>query len=178
MPTLKKTELVLDRKFDPRTCRHALNGDVHVLHCHHYMSLYTQLAQDCGMLDGPKLLAEVAEDTYYPLFRDYFTRNGITSIEDRIAIAEQQYAVAGLGQMKVTCAGDDSGEVQLLHSHVDEGWIKKWGQHNKPINSVTCGYIAALFAAVFDRSPRSYQVSETESIVTGAESSKFVVVAV
>jgi len=54
---------------------------------------------------------------------------------------------------------------------VDEGWLQKWGQHDKPVNHFTCGYVAAMFAAAFSRPPRSFEVVETASIVTGATDS-------
>lgn len=177
MTIFKKNDLVLDHQFDSKTCRHTVNGEVNVLHCHHYATLYTRLADDCGMLDGKKLLAEVAEDTFYEILANYFRENAITILKDRISIAEQYYAATGLGQMKVICAGSESGEVELIHSHVDEGWIKKWGQHDKPINFMTSGYIAGLFSAVFDRPLRSFTVTERESMVTGAAHSMFEIVA-
>ncbi len=176
MTVIKKTELELDHRFDPASCRHSLNGFTSVLHCHHYSALYTQLADDCGMLDGRKLLSECAEDSFFEVLSAYFKAKGMECIEDRIAIAEQYYAAVGLGGMKVVCAGLDSGKVELSHSHVDEGWMKKWGKRDKPVNFITQGYVAALFSAVFGRPPRTYRVDETEGIVTGAEKSTFTVV--
>jgi hypothetical protein len=154
-----------------------MNGQVSVLHCHHYATLYSQLADDCGMLDGKKLLAECTEDTFYHTLTSYYAEHGIGNIEDRIAIAEQYYAASGLGKMKVVCAGPESGVVELAHSHIDEGWIKKWGKRDKPVNFITCGYIAAVFSAVFGQEKRSFAVTETASIITGAERSQFNVVA-
>jgi DNA-binding response OmpR family regulator len=37
-----------------------------VLHCHHYPTLYTQLAEDCGMLDGFGFLEELKQDSSLP----------------------------------------------------------------------------------------------------------------
>ena len=128
MAVIKKTEIVLDKQFDPRSCRHTLNGAVSVLHCHHYATLYCQLADDCGMLDGKKLLAECAEDTFHEVLAEYYETHDIQTMADRFAIAEQYYAVTGLGKMRVVSAGRESGEVELEHSHVDQGWIKKWGE--------------------------------------------------
>ncbi len=178
MAETKKLEIVLDQKFEPRTCRHYLNGAPHVLHCHHFATLYTQLAEDCGMLDGKKLLAEVAEDSFRKVLSDYYDVHDIMSLEDRIAIAEQYYAITGLGKMKVLFIGPDSGEVELEHSHLDEGWINKWGKRDKPANYITCGYIAGTFAAALGKKPRSFDVTETESIVAGAPKSNFSVVTV
>jgi hypothetical protein len=176
MAIMKKTEIILDHKFDPKTCRHTLNGAVSVLHCHHYAALYSQLADDCGMLDGQKLLAECAEDCFAEVLSSYYKKHGITDLTEKISIAEQYYAATGLGQMKVLNVGPESGEVKLLHSHVDDGWIKKWGKHERSINCITSGYIAGIFNAIFDMSARSYSVIEETSIVTGAECSQFNVV--
>lgn len=177
MAQLTKTELTIDHRFNAQTCRHTLNGSVAVLHCHHFTSLYSQLADDCSLLDAKKLMAEVSEDTFWEILQDYYNRNNICSLNERIAIAEQYYSYIGLGRLKVGCAGSDGGEVELTRSHVDEGWIKKWGQRSQAVNFLTCGYIAALFAAALNRSPRAFRALETQSIVSGASSSKFQVIA-
>jgi predicted hydrocarbon binding protein len=176
MAVFTKTEIQLDHIFDPTISRHYMNGQVFVLHCHHYATLYSQLADDCGMMDGKQLLAECSEDSFYNMLVSYFEEHGIMDIGERISLAEQYYAVVGFGKMKVICAGQESGVVELEHSHVDEGWIKKWGKREEPVNFITCGYVAALFSAVFDKPIRTFSVKETESIVTGAERSRFVAV--
>lgn len=81
-----------------------------------------------------------------------------------------------MGKMRITCAGAESGEVELDHSHVDEGWINKWGKHDQPVNYIGAGYIAGVFAALFDQPNQTYTASETQSIVSGAERSLFTVV--
>lgn len=177
MATFKTTELVLDHRFNPVTSRHTINGWCSVLHCHHFATLYTQLADDCGFMDAKKLLAEVAEDSFHEMLVSYFADHGLRTIPERIAIGEQYYGAIGLGRLEVTFAGGDSGEVTLHHSHIDEGWIKKWGKREAPVNFITCGYISALFAAVFDRAPRTFVTQELESIVAGAAKSRFQTVA-
>lgn len=176
MAEFKRTELKLDHAVDQRNWRHFLNGHLSVLHCHHYATLYTQLAEDCDLLDGKKLLMECAEDAFYAVLSDYFSQHGIDTVRDRIDIAEQAFAAYGLGKMHVTCAGAESGRVELDHSHVDEGWIKKWGKRDQPVNFIGCGYIAALFATVFGKATRSYRVTEIQGIVSGAGCSRFNVV--
>ena len=177
MTRYAKTELVLNKEFDTQTCRHRIDGNTTVMHCHHYATLYTQLAMDCGMLDATTLLAECAEDAWEEYLRNYYQTQGIANVADRISLAEQTYAAAGLGKMRVTCAGPESGEVILEHSHVDEGWIKKWGTNDSPVNYIGGGFIAGAFAAIFDRPVRAFVAVETEGIVTGAQRSRFTVVA-
>lgn len=164
-----------ERSFDPRHCRHIIEGRVTVLHCHHYSTLYTQLADDCSLLDARGLLARAAAETFYPLLAAFQAKHGITAVADRIAAAERYYAFSGLGRLKVVAAGPDSGEAELERSHVDEGWIRKWGRRDKPVNFITQGFLAAVFAAVFDGRPEQYAVKEIASIVAGQPRSCFLI---
>lgn len=177
MTIYKKTELVLNKVFDPKSCRSHIDNTVAVLHCHHYSTLITQLALDCSMLDAKTLLSECSEDAWQGYLSNYYQANGIDLLVDRVSIGEQTYAAAGLGKLRVTCAGFESGEVILEHSHMDEGWIKKWGKHDQPVNLIGAGFIAGMFAAMFGKPVRSYTAIETQSIVSGADCSRFSVVA-
>lgn len=177
MTQYRKTELVFNKVFDGQAARHRIDDTTVVLHCHHYATLYTQLALDCSLIDAKALLSESAEDAWEAFLANYYKTYGIATQADRIAIGEQVFAAAGLGKMRVTCAGADSGEVTLEHSHVDEGWIKKWGKYDRPVNLIGAGFIAGLFAAVFGKPVRSFIAIETQSIVSGAADSRFNVVA-
>src|ERR1700690_2424099 len=123
MTQFSKTELILDHEFDPLHKRHYLNGQLTVLHCHHFTTLYTQLAIDSRRT---ALLAEVAEDCFVDVLKGYFKSHSLGNIADRVSIACQYYAAVGLGKLAVTCLGADAGEVVLERSHIDEGWLKKW----------------------------------------------------
>jgi hypothetical protein len=130
---------------------------------------------DADFVDAKTILAQSAEDSFFDMLTSYYQAHPGLAPQEKLQAGCQYYATIGLGQMKVLNVQKTSGQVVLEHSHVDEGWIKKWGQHGRAVNFITCGYIAALFAAVYDRATRSYIVSEVESIVTGAAQSRFVV---
>jgi len=166
--------LQIKHTFDEETYRHSINGHEFVLHCHHYMTLTTKMAEDFAALGAVQVLREATEDSIRPVLDSYFAEHGVTSPEERLAIGAEYYAFMGLGLMEVTGTAVGGG-VKLDHSHVDEGWIKKWGKHSKPINHFTCGFVAAMFAATFSRPARSYNVTETASIVMGAPESVLVV---
>ena len=170
MAEFKKINYEIKHVFDQKNCRHFLNGRVSVLHCHHFMTLYTQLAKDSGKTD---VLKNVAEETFYEVLNNYFIENNINDIEDKIELACQYYSAIGLGNILIASLGDDSGEVEALRSHVDEGWIKKWGNHDSEVNYVTCGYISAAFSAINNLKIGVYETIEKESIVKGAKTSKF-----
>jgi hypothetical protein len=166
--------LQVEATFDDKTYRHYINGFLSVMHCHHYMTLATKLCEKYEAIGGPRIMSESVEDSVRPMFDAYIKQHGISDPGARLEVAQEYYAYMGMGKM--TASGDASGgEVQLTSSHVDAGWIKKWGNRDKAANYWTCGYIAAMFAAAFDKPPRSFDVQEVASIVKGDEVSKFVV---
>lgn len=158
--------LQVEFTFDDKSYRHYMNGHETVLHCHHYMTLTTKLAEKWAEQGGTRILREVAEDSMRPLFDDTIRKHQVASADERLEVGKEYYAVMGMGRLEVT-GTESGGEVRMSHSHIDEGWIQKWGQHDKAVNHFTCGYAAAMFAAAFDKPPRSYEVSETSSIVKG-----------
>lgn len=166
--------LELNFTFDEKTYRHFLNGHPVVMHSHHYLALVTQLVESLGDIDGPQILADTVEDTMRAIFEDYFKKNGVTDTQKKGTICTQYYSAFGLGKMTIS-GNEQAGEVKLSRSHIDEGWIKKWGANDTPINHFTRGYVAAMFAAIFDCPPRSFTVTETAGMVTGEDQSVFAV---
>jgi hypothetical protein len=166
----QSTQLNLAHEFDSDRMRHYLNGQLSVLHCHHYATLYTQLAMDAK---ETALLADVAEETFGEVLSHYYLMNGIQSLDERIAIACDYFATTGLGKMTVAHMGSDSGQVVLEEAHVDKGWMTKWGTFDTPVNHIGAGYIAGMCNAIWDKPLKTFKVRETQSIVMGAETSCF-----
>jgi predicted hydrocarbon binding protein len=176
MSNIKRTDFVVDHIFDSETSRHYINGEVSVFHCHHYATLYTQLAIDADeLVNGKALLAQSAEDSFYDVFSSYFLNNKL-SFEEKIQVIENYYSFIGLGRMEVKCFGMDSGEVVLKTSHLDEGWKIKFGKYDEPVNYITSGFISAFFSVINNKSTRTYNAQEVMSMVKGDEYSKFLVV--
>lgn len=147
-----------------------------MLPCHYDTSSYIQLADEGSLPDGKKLMIHVAEDTFYDVITAYFRERQVIGITERFMLGEQYYAGIGFGQLRILQATPRYGEAELMHSHVDEQWVQRWGMRDKPVNYTTCGYLCALFAAVFERPTRAYTVTEVESIVSGAARSRFEIV--
>ena len=171
MAHLVKNDIKYDHCFDRKTKRHYINGHLSVLHCHHYAILYTQLALDAG---EETMLKDVSRETFFEVLKSYLDEHHKNDSPDvKIDIACQYYALVGLGRIKVVYLGNDSGEVHLLDSHLDSGWLKKWKEFDRPVNYITAGYIEALAAAVMDKPVASYNAQETSSIVMGESTGKF-----
>lgn len=171
MAIVIKHEIEYDHKFDQKTNRHYINGILSVLHCHHYTCLYTQLALDAGETN---LLKECARESFHDLFTQYFLKHPtLNSVEEKVDVASQYYSLLGLGKMEVKFIGKFSGAVELPFSHTDSGWVKKWGNYDKPINYITGGFIEALFSVCLNMPLNAYEAEEEQSIVMGAASSIF-----
>ena len=164
---LEKKEFYFDHQFNNETCRHTLNDFQTVLHCHHYMTLTTQMAEDAEFLNGTDVLISTMEDTAYTVLNNYYNKHNVTDLWEKISIAEQYFSIWGLGQIKFKHVGEYSATVDVLHSHIDEGWIKKWSKRNKPVNYIGRGYVQAALSLFNNKPPRYYKSEETKSIVKG-----------
>jgi len=171
-------ELKLEHTFDSKRRRHYLNDKLVVLHCHHYATLFTQLALDAkDLVDGTKILKEVTEDVFYEVLSDYYKKNGITDPGERMDVASQMFSAIGMGQMVIVTGDETGGEIDIPHPYVDKGWLKKWGTFKDPVNFISTGYVGAMFSAAFEKPCRAYNVTETQSMVMGAEKSHIKVTA-
>jgi hypothetical protein len=173
MPTETNAAFEIDHKFDAARKRHYLNGDCTVLHCHHYATLYTQLAMDATDFDGVRCLMETSEDVFFDVLSRYYTQKKIESIEDKIAVAQQYWQASGMGLLKFTGVGKYEVMAEMEYSHIDEGWLKKWGAADKPVNLITAGFVAACAALVNGKPPRTFEAKETKSLARGDEISAF-----
>jgi hypothetical protein len=160
--------------FEPKTARQMLNATSTVFHCHHYSTLFTQLADDAGAFGGAKLLAEAAEEFAFNELTAYFNAANVNKLQARLAIVESYYGFVGLGALKIDFDGQ-AGSAEMQHSHVDEGWLKKWGKRDRSVNFIGQGFIAGACAAASGSKLGVFDVDETQSIVTGASCSKFTI---
>ena len=164
--------LQVEHTVDEKTYRHFMNGFEAVMHCHHYLTLSTKLAEDFDEFGGVRILNESVEDSIRPLLDDYVQKHDLPVGEERLLVGAQFYEMMGMGLM--TANGDaGGGQAALTRSHIDQGWLAKFGPADRPLNYFTCGFLAAMFASAFDRPARSYEVVETASLVKGDPVSKF-----
>lgn len=169
----KRTEFEIRHQFDPGRCRHYMNGVTSVLHCHHYATLYTQLAEDAVQFEGVRHLTKTAEDVFFEVLSRYFAEKEIITVDEKVEIARQYWQAVGMGIIRFTGVGKYEVTAEMDYSHLDEGWLKKWGGHDKPINFFTVGFVAAVAALVNNRGPGSFHVRETKALVCGDDKSVF-----
>lgn len=166
-------EFKTTQNFDPERCRQSINNETSVFHCHHYTSLFTQLADDAKLLKGPEHLASAAEESMGDVLKKYYKDAAVEAKEDRISIAQQYFAFVGLGNLTIKSLTGSGGSAEMTASHVDEGWLKKWSKKDSAVNYIGQGFIAGAFSAITDNSYSKFKVTETQSIVSGADKSVF-----
>ena len=176
MTIRKEVQLSVDQKFDPRRTRHLVNGTTYVLHCHHYATLYCRLADDAEIFDGKSMLRRASESAFYNEFVTIFEEHEPEDIRDAAKLIEDYFRFAGLGRLSFERLGGMAIVARMDNSHTDEGWVKKWGTREEPVNFIGQGFLAAAAAAIFEENEGSYNVEEQQSIVSGAEYSRFVIV--
>jgi hypothetical protein len=167
-------ECKFEQIFDNTRNLQYVNGEVAVMHCHHYSAIFTRLALNTVDFGGPENLFEAMEETSYLTLLRYFTVENIVSSEEKITIAEQYFSLSGLGKVSFDITGQ-GGTASMSYSHMDEGWIKKWGNSRKPVNLIGQGYIAGAMSVIFDNPIGTYAVKETQSIVSGNKTSEFII---
>jgi predicted hydrocarbon binding protein len=135
------------------------------------MTLTTQLAEDAEELcQGTEVLVSTMENTAYKVLSKICEDNNITELSDKINIAEELFCrVWGLGRIKFTHVGEFSASVEVLHSHIDSGWIRKMKNRNKPVGYINRGYIQGALAVINNVPAESYESEESETIVSGAK---------
>ncbi len=160
------------QRFDTRRNFQYVNDEPSVMHCHHYATLFTKLAMDNKALNGPQLLSDSMEDSIFLVLKKYYLRHEISSVNMKIEVAEEYFSKMGMGKVSIRFS-ESGGSARMTRSHIDEGWLKKWGKNSEPVNYISCGYLNAVFSLASALPLRSFRAVEKESIVTGSSHSNF-----
>jgi hypothetical protein len=166
-------DLQLDHRFDRTSKKHYVNDWNTVLHCHHYSSLFTELAICTSGMDGTKKLVQAGEKVFAAWLSQYYSNRKVSAIRDRIDIAEQYWKSMGMGLIEIVSSTETVGSATMEYSHLDAGWLSKFGAFNSPVNFFTQGFLAGAFSAIYDKPLGSYVVDESKSLVKGDAVSQF-----
>ena len=152
----------MNPKFDSATLRRTSNNFQITAHCFHYSLLLTQLAMDAK---NEETLISSSEDTFIEFIKSLIPLNA--NFDEKLTLACAIFSKIGFGVIEPQFIGKDSGEIKLSRSHFDEGWLKKWGKSDKPINFIGYGFICAMYSILYDAPRKTYRALETTSISKG-----------
>ncbi len=165
-----KPEIQIKSKLEAKSKKRYLNGISSVLHCHHFITLYTQLAMDA---EETNLLEEVAQDNFYDVLNKYFVEHNISDLQEKAEISCQYYSVLGLGTIDIKYISESSAEIVSKNSHIDKGWVMKWGNNDKAVNFIGRGYISAMLSVILAKPIGTFKTYEIKSIVKGDNETVF-----
>jgi len=163
------------QSFDPIRKLQYINSDPSVMHCHHYSAIFTRLAIDFESHGGTKNMAEAMEEAVYLALRKVFIGEEIKAVHERIRMVEEYFRLTGLGEIKLHADSATGGTATLSRSHIDEGWVKKYGNSKVPVNHVARGFLAGAFEVIHGKPLRSYDVEESASMAMGKAKGDFVI---
>jgi hypothetical protein len=123
-------------------------------------------------LGGSMHLRDSMEEATYLILKKHYITENVASQAEKVAAAESYFGLMGLGQLQLSLQSE-GGSARMRHSHLDEGWIKKWGHSSTPVNFIGQGYLAGAFCVIMGHPIGFCDVEETASIVKGAPESTF-----
>lgn len=169
----KQIQFDMEERFDEAEGRRYMGDCWTSIHSHHYMVLYTQLADDAVDFNGTYHLTKAAEETFFDVLSRRFKNQGVETLAEKVALAEHYWSSVGMGQLKFEGVGKYAVTAEMTESHLDRGWIEKFGKSRKPINFIAQGFMAAASALFLGRPASSFRVQETQSIASGQPRSFF-----
>ncbi len=131
-------------RFDADNYRRIIAGKEVILHCHHYNSRIQRTIEFAEAVDGRSMVIECAE----AVFREHLELAFIPEDDEstRWQVATDLYSHLGYGSLDFARVQDDL--VTASSSHFVEGWRAGFPDCDRPVCSVTSGYIQATFLAV------------------------------
>ena len=160
--------------FDPSRNIMTLSGVPVSLHCHHFNCGLLKVIEKFPQVDAHGILVRTAAEEFYRNFRKHLAGKpqGFSGA-DALQEAAGFYRFLGFGRLDLSHLGEEGGTAFSDSSYFVVGWLAKYGRRQTPVCYVTCGFIAGVLATVFNGTPETYEVSETDCMVSGGECCTF-----
>jgi hypothetical protein len=141
--------------------RVALSGLSMVMHCHHYNINLQKTLEDTLGDEGVRLMVRSVEEAGRHIFHSLFSQfDQIRTEKSKLEMAASMYQNCGLGIVRFQDVSRDGGKAVSPSNHHVTGWLAKHGRRSTPGCHFTRGWLAGLFAAMFDRPVGHYLVVE------------------
>ena len=168
--------MVPSLKFDPDNNIIEFNGALISLHCHHYNCGLLKTIEEIPQIDGHAVIVETAAEEFFVNFRQLLSKEleGV-SPANALQEASELYRFMGFGRIDLSELTAHGGVAYADSSYYVTSWLAKYGRRETPVCHFTCGFIAGILGAVFDVTPHTYEVKETQCMMLRNERCEFVV---
>ncbi len=157
------------RSFDANECKHYLEDQYFVLHCHHYNTLTHRALTATPYIDGKAFIFRCVRDDFYENLSKVAQNKGLRSGADVLKMAQEFYAYTGLGQIDLGGLTASGGTVVSSHSHLATGYLNKWGPQSAPVDDFGRAFAAAVCAVAFGLNVQQCHAEQTHCIACGAK---------
>ena len=163
-------------KFDPDRNIIEFDGSLISLHCHHYNCGLLKTIEEISQVDGHALIVETAAEEFFANFKQLLSEELKGASPDRaLQEASELYRFMGFGRLDLSRLTADGGSAHADSSYYVVAWLAKYGRRETPVCYFTSGFIAGILGAIFDVTPYTYEVKETQCIMLRQDRCEFLV---
>ncbi len=137
--------------FEPSLNVLKLEGVPVSLHCHHYNCGLIKTLEEIDGINAQKIIIEAAAEEFYINFKNYISnRLPSKTPEEKFKEAVKLYRFMGFGRLNLGELSEQGGSAYADSSYYVIGWLAKYGRRNIPVCHLTCGFINAIMAVIYD----------------------------
>jgi hypothetical protein len=159
-------------KFDEQHNCLFVAGEAMVFHCHHYLTNLQRTILDADYIDSSKFLIGSAADAVYNQMQNLC--DGLNENESK-QMAEEMYKCFGYGLIDLSSMDENGCEIQTTKSFFSKTWHLKFGKSKKPVDYYTSGFLAAVYAVIYNKELKDIYADQTTCISCEDEYNTFVV---
>jgi predicted hydrocarbon binding protein len=163
-------------RFDPDNNIIEFNGSLISLHCHHYNCGLLKTIEEIPNIDGHCVIRETAAEEFFSNFKRLLSIHLRGASPDKaLQEASELYRFMGFGRLDLSNLNEKGGSASADSSYYVVAWLAKYGRRETPVCHFTCGFIAGILGAIFDGTPYTYVVKETQCMMLRQDRCEFVV---
>jgi predicted hydrocarbon binding protein len=152
------------------------NGALISLHCHHYNCGLLKTIEEIPHIDGYAVIVETAAEEFSANFKQLLSKQPSGGSPDKaLQEASELYRFMGFGRLDLSNLTERGGHAYADSSYYVTSWLAKYGRRETPVCHFTCGFISGILGAIFDVTPHTYEVKETQCIMLRQDRCEFIV---
>lgn len=149
-----------------------VGGEAMIFHCHHYMNYLQRSILDADYIDSRRFLIGSAADSVYHQLSHLCL--GLDQAQT-LQMAQEIYQTFGYGLIDLSKMNEKGIELTTVNSFFSKTWVMKFGQSVKPIDFYTSGFVAAVYAYVYDIPLEHVYAEQTHCMACGDENNVHVI---
>lgn len=154
-----------DYHFDEEHNYLEIGGEAMIFHCHHYLLNLQRTILDAEYIDSRLFLIGSAADAVYYQLKNLCVD---LDINESKKMAEDIYKTFGYGLINLDSMDEKGIELKSTKSYFSKTWQLKFQEKSdKPVDYYTTGFLAAAYAAIYDKNLKDINAVQTTCMACG-----------